>query len=220
MNRTSAKTASRSRLGLTPEAIVKAASLLLERDGLGAVTMRGVAQHLGVGTMTLYSYFEDKDALLDAVVDSLGAEQVPNLREGSWRERLRELMLALHAQLIAHPFLVQLRLRRPLISPEAMRWTEAALQILIDAGLPAGLAANTFRPLFIFTFGHAAFTHNAENPELVARARMTVLSLPQDQYPATTEAAKELAGALTGSESYELGLDLLLTGIEALIRDQ
>lgn len=179
------------------------------------MTMRGVAARLGVGTMTLYSYFEDKDALLDGIIDSIGAGSVPAICTGTWRERLRELMLALHDQLIAHPFLVHLRLRRPLNSPEAMRWTEAALEILADAGLAPGPAANAFRPLFIYAFGHAAFTVAAENPELVAKASAAALSLPRREYPLVTEAVAE--GALVGSESYELGLDLLLEGIAARV---
>jgi AcrR family transcriptional regulator len=214
VNRIPATTASRSRLGLTHEAIVDAATELLNEHGVTGVTMRRVAERLGVGTMTLYGYFRDKDTLLDAIIDATGAGLVPPVLEGSWKTSLRELMLALHRQLIEHPFLVELRLRRPIISPEAMRWTEAALAILAQAGLSPGQAAQAFRPLFIYTFGHAAFAPREDAADVVSRAGAEVLSLPPDEYPLVTAAAHELAQVLVGQEPYELGLDLLLDGIE------
>jgi AcrR family transcriptional regulator len=205
---------SRSRLGLTPEAIVAAAGELLDEHGLAGVTMRRVAERLGVGTMTLYGYFPDKDALLDAIIDATGAELVPPAPEGNWKTSLRELMVGLHDQLIEHPFLVELRLRRPIISPEAMRWTESSLAILQRAGLTPGQAMQAFRPLFVYTFGHAAFTPREDERGVTSRAQAAVLSLPPDEYPLVTAAAQELAQALVGQEPYELGLDLLLDGIE------
>lgn len=205
--------ASRSRVGLTHEAIVAAARELLEEHGIARVTMRRVAERLGVGTMTLYGYFADKDALLDAIIDAGGAGVAPPAPEGDWRSSLRTLMLALHAQLIEHPFLVELRLRRPIVSAQAMRWTEAALAILQRAGLSSGQAMQAFRPLFVYTFGHAAFTPR-EDEEAVVRARSAVLTLPPDEYPLVTAAAGELREVLVGQEPYELGLDLLLDGIE------
>lgn len=205
---------SRSRLGLTHEAIVAAAGELLKEHGVAGVTMRRVAERLGVGTMTLYGYFSDKDALLDAIIDASGAELVPPAPEGDWKASMRTLMLALHDQLIEHPFLVELRLRRPIVSREAMRWTEAALAILGRAGLSPGQAAQTFRPLFVYTFGHAAFVLRADERAVVNRARAAVLGLPAGEYPLVTAAAQELAQVLIGQEPYEFGLDLLLDGIE------
>ncbi len=178
------------------------------------MTMRRVAERLGIGTMTLYGYFSDKYELLDAVIEASGAQLAPPLPPGDWKPSLRLLMLALHEQLIEHPFLVELRLRRPIITPQAMRWTEAALTILQRAGLSPGEAAHAFRPLFVYTFGHAAFVPRDDHRGVVNRARAAVLSLPPDEYPLVTAAAQELAQVLIGQEPYELGLDLLLDGIE------
>jgi AcrR family transcriptional regulator len=207
----------RSRLGLTHEAIVSAAAELLSEEGMAALTMRRVAERLGVGTMTLYGYFRDKDTLLDAIIDAAGAELALPAPTGDWKPDLRRLMLALHEQLIEHPFLVELRLRRPITSPQAMRWTEAGLTILQHAGLSPGQAMQAFRPLFVYTFGHAAFVPREDTRGVVGRARASVLSLPPDEYPLVTAAAEELAAVLVGQEPYELGLDLILDGIEARV---
>jgi AcrR family transcriptional regulator len=202
-------------VGLTHDAIVAAATELLEEHGIAAVTMRRVAERLGVGTMTLYGYFGDKDALLDAIIDAAGVELGPPAPEGDWRSSLRTLMLALHAQLVEHPFLVELRLRRPIVSAQAMRWTEAALAILERAGLSPGQAMQAFRPLFIYTFGHAAFTPREDGRGVANRAGASVLTLPPEEYPLVMAAAQELRQVLVGQEPYEVGLDLLLDGIES-----
>ncbi len=194
-----------------------AAEELLEELGVAGVTMRGVADRLGVGTMTLYGYFQDKDELLDAIIEASGAQLTLPAMEGDWKMSLRALMLALHDQLIEHPFLVELRLRRPIISAQAMRWTEAALSILHRAGFSPGHAAEVFRPLFVYTFGHAAFLPREDEQGVASRARAAVLSLPPDEYPLATTAADELGRALIGQQPYELGLDLLLDGIEKRI---
>jgi AcrR family transcriptional regulator len=214
VKRVAVKPASRSRLGLTHGAIIEAARRLLDEHGVAGMTMRAVADQLGVGTMTLYGYFRDKDELLDAIVDDASAAVDLPATTASWKDDLRRLMLALHHQLTEHPFLVELRLRRPIIGRGAMRWTEAGLTILERAGLSPGEGAEAFRPLFIYTFGHAAFAPRQDGQGVVDRARAAVLSLPPQEYPRVTAAAPELAGLLVGREPYELGLDLLLDGLE------
>jgi hypothetical protein len=98
-------------------------------------------------------------------------------------------MLALLDQL-DEPLLVGLRLRRTIISPDVTRWTEAGLEILQQAGLSPG---QVFRPLFLYTFGHAAF---APREDIAGRcpkgARTAVLNLSPDAYPLVTAAAREL----------------------------
>ena len=208
-------TESRSRLGLSREKIVEQAAQLVVEDGLGALTMRRVSDALGVGTMTLYGYFRDKDELLDAVVDLHSSRLEVPRSSGPWKARMRTLMLALHDQLVKHPFLVELRLRRPLASPGALRWTEAGLEILTDAGLSPAEAARAFRPLFIYTFGHALFLPRDDPDRVVREARAALALLSPDQYPVVAGAADELAETLTGEGTYERGLDQQLDGIEA-----
>jgi AcrR family transcriptional regulator len=214
MNRTPAAE-SRSRLGLSRETIVQQAAQLIVEQGLKGLTMRRVAEALGIGTMTLYGYFRDKDELLDAVIDFHSSRQEIPRSSGPWKARMRKLMLALHHQLVEHPFLVELRLRRPLASPGAFRWTEAGLEILKDAGLSSADAARAFRPLFIYTFGHAIFLPREDPDRVVREAHAAIMLLAPEQYPIVTAAAAELATSLVAEESYQQGLNQQLDGIEA-----
>ena len=208
----------RSRLGLSRAGIIEVADAVLADEGLPGLTMRAVAERLGIGTMTLYGYFRDKDELLDALIDTKSAELEIPRSSGPWKPRLRELMLALHRQLVEHPFLVALRLHRPLMSPGALRWTEVGLETLGEAGLSPGEAAKAFRGLFVYTFGHATFLPQGEPDEVVRRAHAALVGLPRDSYPAVAAAAGELAGTLIGLDAYEYGLDSLLDGIEVKVR--
>lgn len=206
---------SRSRLGLTREAIAEQAAQLIVEHGLKGLTMRRVAETLGIGTMTLYGYFRNKDELLDAVIDFHSAKLEIPRSSGPWKARMRKLMLALHDQLVEHPFLVELRTRRPLASPGAFRWTEAGLEILKDAGLSSAEAARAFRPLFVYTFGHAIFLPREDPDRVVREAHAAIMLLSPDQYPIVTSAAADLATSLVAKESYKQGLDQQLNGIEA-----
>jgi AcrR family transcriptional regulator len=208
----------RSRLGLSRERIIGATDALLAEHGLPGLTMRAVAERLGAGTMTLYGYFRDKDELLDAVIDSKTAELEIRRSSGPWRPRLRNLMLGLHRQLVENHYLVELRLRRPLMSPGALRWTEVGLEALGEAGLSPGDAAKAFRGLFVYTFGHATFLPKGDPDEVVRRAHATLVALPPDDYPAVAAAASDMASTLAGSDAFEYGLDRLLDGIEAEVR--
>src|SRR3954464_12450051 len=92
------------------EAITKAALALVDREGLGALSMRRLAAELEMGTMTLYGYFRTKDELLEAVVEEAAAwHRLPDA-EGSWKERLRALARGMRQALGRHPSLIEVRL--------------------------------------------------------------------------------------------------------------
>jgi len=200
---------------LTPDEVARAALELLDREGLEALSMRRLADELGVGTMTLYGYFRNKDELLDAVMDVAvgGAPLAPS--DGSWRQRLGDLIREARRNLVARPSLVQIRVRQPVLRPEALRFAEAGLRILREAGFEAQDATRAFRLLFTFTFGYAAFSPSDAVEENRAAARAAIGALPPDRYPALAAAREEAAQAMAGEEAFEFGLETILDGLEA-----
>lgn len=203
------------RAKLTREQILRATWRLLDREGLSAFSMRRLAGLLGVAPMTLYSYFEDKDALLDSVLD-LGADrfEIP-APAGQWREGLRELCRELYDTLCEHPFIVDLRRGRPILNPGALRFTEAAMQTLSGAGFSVDEAPRALRPLFVYTFGYAAFSAPELDEPTERRALAALLTVSADRYPAVTAAAPALAASLGGREQFEYGLDRILDGLQS-----
>ena len=200
---------------LTREQVAATALELLDRDGFDALSMRRLAEALGVGTMTLYGYFANKRELLDAVMDSALADPPPLRLDGDWRLQLSTLALRARESLVAHPGLVQIRVRQPVLRPEALRFAESGLDILQRAGFEAQEAAYAFRLVFTYSFGFAAFSPAHTVDQDRSAARSALVSLPADEYPRLTAAVDEAAGAMGGEEAFQYGLERILDGLEA-----
>lgn len=203
-----------SRLGLSHERILDAALALLNRDGLDSFSMRRLADSLGVGTMTIYGYFRTKDQLLDALVDHAAGAMPAARAEGPWREQVRELVLAVRRTHLLHPAIVELRLRRPLLSTGALDLSEAGMRILREAGFSRRDAARAYRSLFIYTFGFAAFGPQGGGLAERDQTREAIAALPEERYPVLTEVAHEAAESMADERVFEFGLDRLLDGLE------
>jgi AcrR family transcriptional regulator len=203
------------RARLSREQVARAALELLDRDGLEALSMRRLAERLGVGTMTLYGYFKGKDDLLDAVIDAAVADREHVKLEGPWQDRLRTLMRATRRGLSRHPSLVKVRADRPVLRPEALRFAEAGLTILRDAGLSKTEAARAFRLLFTYVFGYVSFSPEATADQARRDSKEATSRLPRDRYPTLTDTADELADAMAGDATFDFGLDLIIDGIAA-----
>ena len=91
---------------LSRAAVVDAALAMIDRDGLDAVTMPKLAQHLGVGTMSLYRHVSDKDDLIAAVAEQvMGGVDVPDGPVDDWQGRVVGYLRALRDAAITHPAL-------------------------------------------------------------------------------------------------------------------
>jgi AcrR family transcriptional regulator len=195
---------------LDRDRIVGVAAEMVEREGIDAFTMRALAARLGVGTMTVYGHFRDKDALLDAVIDMRIGEVAIPAREGEWRERLTALLRELRALLLRHPFGVRVRMSRPIASPGAMRVAASGLSALGDAGLDSHAALYAWRALFNYTFASVAFETGAVS-DAERQAMQAVAHVPADA------SEHELVEAV-GASQFEFGLELMLDGIDARVR--
>jgi AcrR family transcriptional regulator len=201
------------REALTRERIAAAALEITDRSGLDALSMRLLANRLGVGTMTLYGYFRNKVDLLDAIVDCAVAEAEPFPTEGDWRSQLRETVMVARRNLLSHPSLVELRMRRPVLRPEALRFSEKVMSVFGEAGFDPAEAARAFRLIFTYTLGYAALSP-AEVTEESRRDALAVLErLPRDDYPALAGSLQEASDAMGGEEAFEYGLECILDGL-------
>jgi AcrR family transcriptional regulator len=208
-------TTSRRRNALSRERIADAALDLVDREGIDALTMRRLAGELGVGTMTLYGYFRDKEELVEQAIDRAARRYELSPGEGHWRERLRELIRTVWRSLSEHPSVVQARSRKPILNPGALRAFEAGATILRDAGFDAREIGIAWRLLFTYVFGYAAFSSYEPTDEQRAGWREELGELPAGDYPVTVADADEFASWMAGREPFEQGLDLILDGLEA-----
>jgi AcrR family transcriptional regulator len=200
---------------LSRERILDVALKLAAQEGIEAISMRRLAQQLGVWPMSVYRHFRDKEDLLDAVVGSAAGE-IP-LPDGSrpWRTELRELMTAARAALGRAPNGLGSRVGPALLTPGLLRLTEAGVRTLRRAGFDTAGAAGAWRALCSYTFGFDSAGLGEPEPEARRRVRAAIAALPEAEFPALAEASGELAGVLSRDEEFGAGLALLLDGLEA-----
>jgi AcrR family transcriptional regulator len=209
----------RRKPGPTPrfkrEELARRALAIMDTHGSDALTMRRLAEELGMGTMALYRYFPSKDDLMDAAVELAAPEvELPEPGTAPWKEQLAGLARALFQAGLRHPSVARERFERPLQSPGATRVTDRAIALLLEAGLGKGEAVAAFKALLLHTLGAAAFATSEARPEVRRRASSRHASLRPDEVPAMAAVADELTAALGGEQAFEFGLAALLDEIE------
>jgi AcrR family transcriptional regulator len=136
---------------------VGAAIALADERGLDAVSMRAVAERVGVTPMALYPHVGSKAALLDGMVTAILRDLSPLSRaEASWEDRLIDLARAGRAMTQQRPWVAMLMFSRPSIEPDAARVTDAVYQALLDAGIPDADVPRLERMLTTFVIGYGA----------------------------------------------------------------
>jgi AcrR family transcriptional regulator len=151
--------------GLSLDRIVTATLELVDEQGIGAATMRAVAARLGVRSMSLYRYVQDRDELFDAVVEQivneLGDDPEVQLRPvDGWRPYLTGMAQGVRRYARAHPHAFPLVATRPPAAPwvnpplRSLRWVEAMLTGLAGEGFSDEQVLFTYRTFNSFLLGY------------------------------------------------------------------
>ena len=209
---------------LSVDAVVDAAIALADESGLEAVTMRAVAERLGVSAMTLYTYVPGKAELLDLMLDALWLAMRRHGWSGDWRSRLREVAEANRALYSAHPWAARVTTARPPLGPGVLAKYEHELGALDGLGLSdVGMdAALTLVLGFVqgIAAQEPATTPDAEWWETAGPLLAEVVD--PERYPLAsrvgTAAGEAQGGAYDAERAYAFGLERLLDGLEAAIR--
>ncbi|MGV9818501.1 TetR/AcrR family transcriptional regulator [Nocardia xishanensis] len=117
------------------DAVVAAAVALADRDGYEKVSIRAVAAELGLRPMSLYTYVPSKEALTVLMVDAVAAEDAPIPAGLPVRERIAEIARQVRAEVLAHPWLLEVSPWRAVLGPGRMRRYERQLAVLEGIGL-------------------------------------------------------------------------------------
>lgn len=120
---------------LDRDSVLRVGLELADESGLGAVTLRRLADRIGVTPMALYRHVAGKADLLDGMADLLYAELDVPEPEGDWWSELAALAHSVRRVLLAHPAAAPL-FSRPLARPHSVKLGEALLGALRRAGFP------------------------------------------------------------------------------------
>jgi TetR/AcrR family tetracycline transcriptional repressor len=214
--------AERSRL--SKKTVVDRGLALADADGLDKLTIRRLAQDLGVTPMALYWHFRSKEDLLLGLADQVWSEIDIELDPAQpWSRRLRTMLESLIAALRAHPSAGQLLLETEKQSEAFLRATEVTLEVLRGAGFDPLYATEIARDT-LFTGlmlvnsepGAKPGTSPEELKELLRRNRVRMAMLPVDRYPRVVECAEPLTSCDDPEFHYRFGTDLFIAGVEAM----
>lgn len=212
-----------AREAVTPERIADSALRVIDADGLDGLTVRRLAQELGVGTMTLYWYIQNKDEVLDLVADRMMADiEVPSA-ETDWRVAVREVSMAVRAAALRHAAAVPVMVGRGSLGPNGLGLTDQALRVFRDAGFTESDAADAYFTVSNFVWGFCAqqtastgqASHSAaDRKSYFEGVWRYIASLPPDRYPNLQAAAPRIFTASL-DDRFAFGIDCLIAGFEA-----
>jgi len=196
---------------LSPTDIAAAALTIADRDGLAAVSMRSVADELGMGTMSLYRYVTDREHVERLVVDLVLSRVDTNLQPRlGWRTRITLLAERARDAVITHPAIVPLLLTHRSSSEHSTRWGEAVLHVLAEAGFNGTRRVVAFRTLLAYLFG--AIQLSVLGP-LAGAGTRALAALPEAKYPTLAETARH-AERIDPDTEFRQGLAVVLRGID------
>jgi AcrR family transcriptional regulator len=212
--------------------VVQAAIDLADAEGLAALSIRRVAQALGLSSMSLYTYVPSKAELLDLMLDRVAAEMAePGAAQDGWRAKLELVARERWALGQRHPWIIQVGAYRPPLGPNILAKVEATLQALDGLGLDP-LDMDLIVSL-IGDYVRGAVRAAIEAREVEQRSGITdeqwwatnaaLLQglMDRTRYPATVrvgeayKAAKE--AGLAPDHGFEFGLQRVLDGVEMFI---
>ena len=213
----------KTRTPLSRERALEVAVALADAGGIASLTMRRLAQELGVEAMSLYYHVSNKDDILDGMVDRVFGEIELPATTLDWKTAMRRRAHSTRAALRRHPWAISLMESRRAPGPANLRHHDAVLGCLRHAGFSIELTAHAYAVLDSYVYGFAR----------------TEASLPFDTPDQTNEVADEIMQGFAAGEypnlvelttqhvlqpgydfgnEFDFGLDLILEGLERASR--
>jgi hypothetical protein len=174
---------------------------------------------LKVEAMSLYNHVAGKEDILDGIVDLVAGELELPTAGGDWRAAMRRRAITAHAVLMRHPWATMLFVSRVNVGPNVLRYVEATLACLVSAGFSYPLADHAWNTLDAYIYGFTLHKLNFpfEPAEYASAAAGFIHMIPPDRFPHMNGLSQEIiARRHDGIQHLELGLDLLLDGLERL----
>jgi AcrR family transcriptional regulator len=204
---------------LSRERVLQAALALVDDGGIEALSMRKLAKTLGVEAMSLYNHVENKEDIVAGILDLVAAEVAPPTADIDWKTALRRRAIASHEAFARRPWAARIWMSASRPNPDRFAHADAVLRRLREAGFSPGLTYRAFHVLEGYTLGYTLqqleFPHDPE--QLKQLAGTFLRDFPAETYPDLAEHLKQhLAPHQPETGSFELGLDLILDGLDHL----
>jgi AcrR family transcriptional regulator len=208
---------------LSRERVLQAALALAARDGIESLTMRKLADELGVGAMSLYYHVPNKEQLLDGMVDIVFSEIEPPSTDVDWKTAMRNRALSTRNALRRHPWAIGLMEGRTSHGPANLRLHDAVLGCLRAAGFSLEMTVHAYSVQDAYIYGFALqeqdmSSETADDFAAEAQRQMREYEAMLADFPHLVE----VVGGYVAESGYDydtefvFGLDLILDGLDRL----
>jgi AcrR family transcriptional regulator len=214
------------RAPLSKDRVLRAAIAVADEGGIESLTMRRLAQELGVEAMSLYYHVANKDQVLDGMVDVLVGEinqLVSEIDPGSgWKQAMRQRILTAREVLLRHTWAPDVIESRTNMSQAVMLYFESLLGLFRAGGFSYDLAHHAMHALGSRALGFTQELFNPDDETVDPDEAAAMLEQMADQLPFLTGMMMEISHDDPGSTlgwcddqtEFEFGLDLILDGLE------
>jgi AcrR family transcriptional regulator len=215
------------RTPLNRERVLRAAIALADERGAHELTMRKLAQELGVEAMSLYNHVANKDDLLDGMVDIIFSEIEAPSPGGDWKAELRKRAISTREALNRHRWAIGAMEGRTNHGPNNLRLHDAVLGCLRAAGFSVEMTVHAYsvQDAYIYGFVLQQSDMSSETPEdfaAEAQRQMRDYAAALADYPHLVE----VVGGHVAESGYDyeaeflFGLDVVLDRLEQLLSER
>ena len=218
------------KIALNRDRVLRAAVALADTSGIDSLSMRNLAQELGVVPMALYKHVANKQQLLDGMVDVVVGEIEPPARDADWKSALRQRILSARQALLRHPWASRVIESRTTPTPDVLAYLDSIIGMFRAGGFSVDLTHHVMHALGSRMWGFTQEVFDVQpapdaaapgaDPELQA----AMLRAMAARYPHIAEIAlarnhdeESVVGQGCDDQfEFEFALDLLLDGFERL----
>ena len=210
------------RVPLNRERVLEAAIRLADAHGIEALTMRRLAQELGVEAMSVYHHVANKDDILDGIVQQVLEECELPAQGDPWKAAIRRAAISTHEVLVRHPWAANLVLGGAGTGVARLRYMDGILGTLRRAGFSAEMTDHAYHAIdshiMGFTLWQVGMNLGTEE-NLKEMAAQFLAQLNVADFPYLAEHIEQHLRTRVADDvgEFEFGLGLILDGLERLL---
>jgi AcrR family transcriptional regulator len=203
---------------LSRDRVLRVAISIADEGGLEALSMRKLAQELGVEAMSVYYYVANKDEILDGILNFVITEFELAIGGPDWKTAIRQSAISAHDVLMRHPWACNLMMSVKRVAPARMRYMEALLRRLREAGFSANMTHHAYHALDSHIIGSTLWEAGYSSNKDLEDVAKTFVAKTVKEYPYLAEHAEQHFARSKRKDlpEFEFGLDLILDGLEKI----
>jgi AcrR family transcriptional regulator len=211
------------RMPLSRDRVLRAAVALADKEGIESVSMRRLAEELGVVPMALYKHVANKDQLLDGLIDVVVGEIDPPISGNNWKSAIRNRILSARQALLRHRWAAQVIESRTDPTPLLMNYMDSMIGMFLAGGFSLDLTHHVMHAMGsrLLGFSQELFNDSATmDPQALAAMQRQLAGVYPNIAALTTavyhDEGSVVAPGCDDQFEFEFALDLLLDGLEKL----